>query len=130
MVEEKTDQLENIISMLNGSTEDAIVALTVIDNLFDERKIMVLLAYKFSKCSYELWAEHAPKTWAYVKEVTNSDATIPSPTFNQIFKELIKLDTEVDDEIFFNRMANYLTGTCLNMGHDFMNNVEIKMKMK
>lgn len=130
MVEEKTDQLNNIVAMLNGTTEDAIVSLTIIDNVLHSKTALALLSYKFSGCDYSLWQEHAPETYAYVKEICGSEVRVPAITFDQIYNKLCQIDKEHEYETFYKHMSLYLIKHCLGMGHKFMNNVEIKMKMK
>jgi hypothetical protein len=130
MVEEKTEQLNNMVAMLNGTTEDAVVSLTIIDRLLHSNPAIALLSYKFSECDYSLWKEHAPETYAYVKEICGSGVRVPAITFDQIYNKICEIDKEHEYEMFFKHMSLYLTKTCLGMGHKFMNNVEIKMKTK
>lgn len=124
------DKLENLIKMMDSTEEDQVVALTIINNDVKDNPAAVLIAYKFSKAKLSLWEEHAPLALAFVQKISKTSKNL-NLSFKQIFDAILinKYSTE-NMELFLNKFSKFLTDQCLGFGYNFIESIDMKIKLK
>jgi hypothetical protein len=124
------DKLVNIVNMLQSSDkEDQTVALIALENMkIKENMLALLFAYKLGNPDQKMWSDNAPKAHAALEE---SRKISKSSSFQQIFKYVMeqKLPKEAM-ELFLKMFSDYLTGQCKSMGYNFIDGIEMKIKVK
>ena len=127
-----TLKLENIIEMLNAEEEDAKLGLSIINERVKVDPVGVILAYKFSNCAWLHWAEEAPEAWKFITSIKPyKENTIYNLTFKEIFNHILKTKYPPKEmQLYLDYFAKFLTNQCLNMGYNFIDKVDIQIKLK
>jgi len=122
---------DNVLKMINSvDTENRVVALTALDNVdFNKSLSYLLLFKKQGNASGAEWAEHAPKVTGMLKGIgINTDSVL---TFKQILEIMVKRKVPVEDiQFYLNRFGDHLFNSIKNLGYNFIDTLEIKIKLK
>jgi len=131
-IDEETYQ--NLLSMLNASEEDAIVALTAINNLGGKRNLLqTLFLRKNANCKRELWEEHAKKVIKYHDSYTAM--SLRFITYAELFKVIKHLqytskeDKEFDIIFYTKRLQDFIHRSLIGF-EDVIDSIEINVKLK
>lgn len=130
----KEDRLANIIKMLDADNkEDRVTALSVLEQNVKDNPIAILLAFKMARqANWKEWEEETTQAWTYINKVKKKkDNTALRLTFKDIFDHIIKAKHSPDQmELFLKYFGEFLTGQCLSLGYDFIQNINMEIKLK
>lgn len=125
------DTHDNIMDMMKSvDTENRVVALNCLENVdFNTNVTYILLLRMQGGATAGEWLEHAPNVSKMLKGLgINSDASL---TWKQILGVLIKRNVPSEDiQFYLDRFATHLSTSIKGLGYDFIDTVEIKVKVK
>jgi hypothetical protein len=128
------ESYNSLLDMLNASDEDAIVALTAINNLGGRKNLLqTLFLRKNANCRKDLWETHAKKVLKYHGGYTAM--TLKYITYADLFnviktnKYTSKEDKEFDIVFYTKRLQNFI-GRSLVGFEDVIDSIEINVKLK
>ena len=126
---------QNLLDMLNSTEEDAIVALTTINNLNKNKNLIpILFLRKEANCSKELWKQHCIKHLNHHNKNYMS-ADIKYITYADIFKILnevvfsSKKEKEQVLTFYTKRLESFITRNLVGF-EDIVDKVYINIKLK
>ena len=125
-----SEQFNNLISMGSSSdVENHVLALALVEHAdFNENLVYILLLKKLGKINWETWKTHAPKTSLKLKNIIPEAKVI---TYKKIFDMLGSIKNNQEQILFFlDYFAKYLEKQCKQLGYDFIESLEIKIKTK
>ena len=124
------DTHDSIMDMMKSvDTENRVVALNCIENVdFNKNLTYILLLRKQGEASQSEWKEHAPNASKMLTGLgINLDSSI---TWKQVLEVLIKRKVPAEDvQFYLDRFATYLFGSIKGLGYDFIDTLEIKVKV-
>jgi len=124
------DTHDNIVDMMKSvDTENRVVALNCIENVdFNKNLTYILLLRKQGEASASEWKEHAPNTSKMLTGIgINLDSSL---TWKQVLEILIKRKTPAEDiQFYLDRFAGHLFTSIKGLGYDFIDTLEIKVKV-
>lgn len=122
---------DNIVDMINSvDKENRVVALTCIENVdFNPNLVYILLLKKQGDASSAEWKEYAPNTSGMLKGL---GINIEEPlTWKQMLNVMGKQQVpEKDIQFYLDRYVKYLYNSIRNLGYDFIDKLEITLKLK
>jgi hypothetical protein len=122
---------DNILQMMNSvDGENKVVALSCIDNVdFNKNLTYILILKKQSSASTADWKEFAPNT---TKMLTGIGVDVDSVlSYKQVLEILVKRKVPTEDiQFYLDRFAKYLYSSIKGLGYDFIDTLEIKLKLK
>ena len=128
------ESYNSLLDMLNASDEDAIVALTAINNLGGRKNLLqTLFLRKNANCRKDLWEQHAKKVLKYHSSYTAM--TLKFITYADLFKVIkhnkytSKEDKEFDIVFYTKRLQDFI-GRSLIGFEDVIDSIEINVKLK
>ena len=120
---------ESMLAMMNSTDkENMVVALNCIENVdFDKSLVYILLLKKFSNASAEDWKSNAPKVSAKLKAL---EVDVDKPiNFKKILQIIVQRKVPKDDiQFYLDRFGGYLFTTIKDMGYNYVESIEIKLK--
>jgi hypothetical protein len=130
----KEDKLANIIKMLDADNkEDRVTALSVLEQNVKDNPIAILLAFKIGrKANWKEWEDETTQAWTYINKVKKTKANVALRlTFKDIFDHILRAKHSPDQmELFLKYFSQFLTNECLNLGYDFVQNINMEIKLK
>jgi hypothetical protein len=125
------DTYNSVLDMLNSSDkENVVVGLSIIEET-DRKKGMacILMLKKRAVATTESWKEHAPATCKWLKTLgADPDQVI---TFKGILEIISKKQTEPSQmQFFLEEFGVHILGQIRQMGYGFIDDLEIKIKIK
>lgn len=135
MSEEKlvltTETYDNVLRMMNSPDyENRTVALTCLDHVdFNTNLVHILNLKKEGNATAEEWRSQAPLTSKMLTSIgINLDTIL---TFKQIQETLIKRNAPIDHiQLYLNQFAKHIHGSIKGLGYDFIDSLEITIKLK
>jgi hypothetical protein len=125
------DTHDNIVSMMKSvDTENRVVALNCLENVdFNSNLTYILLLRMQGEATQAEWHEHAPNVTKMLKGIgIGNDSAL---TWKQILNVLIKRKVPAEDiQFYLDRFATHLSTSIKGLGYDFIDTVEIKVKVK
>lgn len=122
------EAFHNLLKMLTSTEEDAVVALTTINNVnFDSSMTKILLLKKLGNVNKDMWNTYAKKAYNWI----NRNGLDPDKnlTWQEIFDHLLRKKVPVEDiQFFLNCFGLKLFKSIKGVGYDFLDNVEINLK--
>jgi len=126
-----TDTYDNVMNMLQSpDKENVVLGLICIEEADIESDLVyLLLIKKLSNVSNTLWAEHAPKKIAFLKNLNIAVDTVI--TYKQILSILCERKVSNNNlQFFFTKFANYLKQTMLADYDDCIESIDITLNFK
>ena len=128
------ESYNSLLDMLNASDEDAIVALTAINNLDAKKNLLqTLFLRKNANCKKELWNEYAKKVLKCHDSYT--DVTLKFITYSELFNAIKKNeyhsqeDKEFDIMFYSKRLQDFVNRSLVGFD-DVLEEMEIVIKWK
>jgi hypothetical protein len=125
------DTHDNIMDMMKSvDTENRVVALNCLENVdFNKNVTYILLLRMQGEATQAEWSEHAPNASKMLRGLgINVDSSL---TWKQILGVLIKRKVPAEDiQFYLDRFATHLSGSIRGLGYDFIDTIEIKVKVK
>lgn len=122
---------DNIAAMMNSQDKENLnVAFAVLENCNKKDSLVyLLLLKKDTKPKAEEWKTNAPETYKFLKNIgADPDKVI---TFKQGLNVLTAQKVPADDTQFYLKyFGNYIFESVKKMGYDFVEGVEVKLKVK
>lgn len=122
---------DSILAMMDSpDTENRIVALNCIENVdFNKNLTYIMILKRQGKASEAEWKEHAPKASQMLQGLgIKLDAAL---TWKQVLELLVKRGVPPEDiQFYLDRFANQLFGSIKSLGYEFIDTLEIKLKVK
>lgn len=125
-----SEAYHNLLDMLKSTEEDAIVALSTINNVnFDQSVSKVLLLKKLGTVKNEMWTKHASKVCRWFNKIGISYNN-KLLGWQEIFDILLKLKVPTEElEFFVQCFSKRLLGNIKNIkGYEFLDDIEITFK--
>lgn len=131
-IELNQNTFKNVLAMLNSvDPENNVVALSCIENVeFNENIAYILLLKKMGvKTDNKQWMEHAPTAYKLLKE-SGADVT-GNITFKEALNILVKRKVKPEDiQFYLNQFLDHLSDSIKGLGYDFIDELEITVKLK
>lgn len=125
------ETLDNILQMVNSvDQENKVVALSCLDGLdFNTNLVYLLFLKKEGNATGEDWKTHAPQTTKMLQALgVDMNGVI---TYRMIQDLLLKKQVSVEDfQYYLDRFARQMHNSIKNMGYDFIDSLEITIKLK
>jgi hypothetical protein len=125
------DTHDNIMEMMKSvDTENRVVALNCLENVdFNTNITYILLLRMKGEATQAEWTEYAPNASKMLRGIgINLESAI---TWKQVLNVLIKRKVLAEDiQFYLDRFATHLSGSIKGLGYDFIDTIEIKVKVK
>lgn len=125
------DSFDSILAMLQSNDkENEEVAFSVINNCDKEKSLVYLLyLHRLSNEKAIEWEKRAPLAFEYLK------TTGYTPDRETSYKDILDIikASDIDEkssEFSYSYFGKYLLDTIQKLGYDFVENIEVKIKVK
>jgi hypothetical protein len=126
------ERFDNVRKMLESpDLENQVIGLSILEEQdFISNSAFILLCKKYSVASNQQWELHAPKLYAQMKSIPNLDVE-KTLTFKSILEALTKIKAPYEQIQFYLMVFSaYLYEQLRNLGYDFIENLELNIKLK
>lgn len=126
------ERFENIRKMIESPDKDnQVMGLSILEEQnFHENVAFILLAKKYSHAGNAEWEANAPTIFAEMKKISCIDVDKVF-TFKMILEALTELKVSFDQTQFYlDTFSAYLTEQMIELGYDFIESIDLKIKLK
>lgn len=122
---------DSILGMMNSpDTENKVVALNCIENVdFNTNLTYIMILKRAGNATAAEWQEHAPKASKMLQGLgIKLDTAL---TWKQVLEILVKRNVPPEDiQFYLDRFAGQLFTSIKGLGYEFIDTLEIKLKVK
>ena len=126
------ERFQNVVKMLESpDNENRILALSILEEQdFVGNLAFILLCKKHGHAGNEMWKENAPITFQKMSEIPGLDIE-KQFTYKLILEALTKTKAPIPQiQFYLDEFSRYLLKQIQNLGYYFVEDVEMKLKIK
>lgn len=132
MAQMTIDRFENVLRMMESTDiENRSVALGILEQLdYSENLAFILLCKKHGAASAHEWEQQAPNLYKKLAAIPGMDMN-RAITYKTALHHLKAMNAPVAQiQFFLDEFSRYLVRQLQSMGYDFIEDLEIRMKIK
>lgn len=124
------ENYKSVLEMLNSSDEANIkMGISILENVdFNKNLTKILMLKKKCNLSISQWQDYSAKLTKKFKKIGVAEKPM---LYKQILKLIIENKQSAEDiQFFLDEFANHVFGTIKNLGFDFIEDIDISIKLK
>lgn len=126
------ERFENVRKMLESpDPENQVIGLSILEEQdFKSNAAFILLCKKYSVATNKQWETHAPNLFSQMKNIHNLDVE-KVLTFKAILQALTELKAPYEQiQFYLSTFSTYLHEQLTHLGYDFIEDLELNIKLK
>jgi hypothetical protein len=126
------ERFENVRKMLESpDQENQVIGLAILEEQdFTDNAAFILLCKKYGSATNKMWEEHAPVLYKRMKSIQGLDVE-KVLTFKAILQALTEIKAPYEQiQFYLSTFSAYLYEQLKSLGYDFIENLELNIKLK
>jgi hypothetical protein len=121
------ERFDSLLKMLRSTDEDVVMAMSVLNNVDVKHNFTkIILLIRLSDLKEDVWKNYCRKVMSWL-----SANNLEKFSWQKMFDFILKKKAPAEDlQFFLDVFAESLFKSISNVGYEFLNNVEIKLKYK